>query len=487
MAGFVKTLKVLNKIFFILSIIVFFIGFGLSILEMKPDLLSTTNTSNTKATNNYSKDYGGNGSYVPSHSHNYTVSQIVNPTCTAQGYTVYKCNKCDHQYNGNYINSLGHEYAESGVPVGNCALSMKQGYVCTRCDSAKSESVTAQAPDAHNHLNAGDTCEFCGWQVYMKNDNSVLMINDDSKLSAEYYGQSIYNFGSNKAPYITNVYLYDSVTSIGNSAFYNCSSLTSITIPDSVTSIGESAFQGCSSLTSITIPDSVTSIGNCAFLSCSSLTSITIPDSVTSIGNCAFLSCSSLTSITIPDSVTSIGDGAFEYCSSLTSITIPDSVTSIDSSAFYCCSGLTSITIGNSVTSIKCSSSGASFSSCSGLTSVYYTGTASEWARIEGLGYIMDLSRTLYINNEPVTDVVLENITVIKPYAFSSCSGLTSITIPNSVTSIGRGAFAYCSSLTSITFNGTKAKWNAINKENNWDSGVSLTCKINCTDGTLNI
>ncbi|MBR4424673.1 MAG: leucine-rich repeat protein, partial [Oscillospiraceae bacterium] len=88
-----------------------------------------------------------------------------------------------------------------------------------------------------------------------------------------------------------------SVTSIGNAAFRDCSSLTSVTIPDSVTSIGDWAFYGCTSLTSVTIPSSVTSIGDFAFSNCSSLTSMTIPDSVTSIGNWASFSCKSLTDI----------------------------------------------------------------------------------------------------------------------------------------------------------------------------------------------
>ena len=164
------------------------------------------------------------------------------------------------------------------------------------------------------------------------------------------------------------------VTSIGNSAFYICSSLTSITIPDSVTSIGDKAFYGCSSITSITIPDSVTSIGSSAFSGCtgelmvncnipsassssgafcnSNFTKVTIGDSVTSIGDYAFSGCSSLTSITIPDSVASIGKYAFYYCRNITSITIPNGVTSIGNSAFYNCSSLTSITIPDSVTSI---------------------------------------------------------------------------------------------------------------------------------------
>ena len=291
-----------------------------------------------------------------------------------------------------------------------------------------------------------------------------------------------------------------SVTSIEDWAFSGCTGLTSITIPNSVTSIGNYAFSGCTGLTSIEvdgnntkydsrencnaiietatnelivgcqntiIPNSVTSIGDNAFYECTGLTSITIPNSITSIVGYAFYNCTGLTSITIPNSVTSIGYEAFRGCTGLekvfindlaawcgidfasananplyyaknlylndelvTALVIPDNVTNIRDYAFYNCSELTSIEIPNSVTSIGSSA---------------FHNTAWYENQPNGLVYAGKVLYTYKGTMPSNTSITIKDGTLgIAGSAFSGCTRLTSITIPNSVTSIGNDAFHYC-------------------------------------------
>ena len=216
---------------------------------------------------------------------------------------------------------------------------------------------------------------------------------------------------------------FTGLTSIGDFAFNFCSSLTFITIPNSVMRIGSGAFGACYSLESITIPNSVTQIGWGAFNGCYQLSSVTIPNSVKQINSNTFSGCSSLTSINIPNRVTQIGWCAFSGCYKLTSITIPNSVTQIDSGAFQYCYGLTSVTVESGNTAYD------SRDNCNAI--------------------IEKATNTLIMGCQ--NTIIPNSVTSIGNFAFSGCSGLTSITIPEGVTSIGDYAFSGCSALTSIT------------------------------------
>ena len=287
----------------------------------------------------------------------------------------------------------------------------------------------------------------CGWYYgsgYVRSYEGNIIIPSSVSYNGTTYKVTSIDMMSGCCDLIS-VTIPNSVTSIGDCAFYGCSGLTSVTIPNSVTSIGFCAFEGCSGLTSVTIPNLVTSIGGYAFQNCTGLTevnfnaenciitmnfandyvftgctnlkTVNIGDNVKNIPAGAFYGCTGLTSVTIPNSVTSIGDYAFYGCTGLTSLTIPNSLTSIGYRAFEDCTGLTSVTIGNSVTSIG----EWAFYGCTGLTSV----------------------------------TIPNSVTSIGDYAFRYCAGLTTVTIGNSVTEIGNYAFWGCTGLTTVNYNAT--------------------------------
>ena len=282
-----------------------------------------------------------------------------------------------------------------------------------------------------------------------------------------------------------------SVTSIGNSAFSECSSLISITIPNSVTSIGDRAFYGCSSLTSVTIPNSVTSIGDRAFQDCFSLRYVTClgttpPQSSGSI--------SKKTVIYIPDNTLSAYQQAWgdEYLfvnneSSLTlhvetSGTLSDLIFdagmrpvnvakltltgTLNDNDFTCMRETMTSLVDVDLSGIT-NTSGVNFNSKTNLMRVvlptnlksigeYAFSWCSSLTSLTIPNSVTSIGTQAFYECSSLTSITIPNsVTSIGDWAFNDCSSLTSITIPNSVTSIGNYAFHFCSSLTSITCLGT--------------------------------
>lgn len=346
---------------------------------------------------------------------------------------------------------------------------------------------------------------------------------------------------------LSGITIPNKVQSIGNRAFEGCSGLTSIEIPNGVTSIGDYCFQNCTSLTSITIPDSVTTLGTSsanyvfngctslpvvngiryadtcavaavdknlaeytfknnirfissgAFKNCTALKTLTIPGGVASITNYAFSGCTGLNDLNIPNNVETVGYGAFSGCTSITGLTInSNSVTTIYNTLgnnvkntvvevtigdnitditqmFQGCSALKKVRLGNGITSIGCkaftnsgiesigpSGSGAGLEIPSKVISIgdivndecNYDGvfrTCTYLTSITIPNTVTFIAGNAFSDCTALANVTLGNgISTINYNMFANCSSLTNITIPNSVTSIGAGVFQYCTNLTSV-------------------------------------
>ncbi len=202
----------------------------------------------------------------------------------------------------------------------------------------------------------------------------------------------------------------------------------------------------------IIIDNGITSIPEDAFVGYASLTKVTIGDTVASIGKSAFEDCRQLSDIKLPANLTAIAEDTFRLCYGLTEIVIPNGVTKIGSYAFYDCHYLTSITIPSTVTYVEL----GAFTSCNRLTNIYISDLVA-WMNIafdaNATDRILDESwnvKTLYLNNEPVTALVIpDGVQEIAPCTFFGCN-FTSVTIPESVTKIYQSAFAGCLNLTNV-------------------------------------
>ena len=281
-----------------------------------------------------------------------------------------------------------------------------------------------------------------------------------------------------------------SVTSIGEGAFSWCTSLKNIVIPSSVTSIGEWAFSWCESLTSIEISSSVTSIGDSAFNWCTSLKSIEISSSVTSIGEWAFNWCTSLKSIDISYGVKSIGKRAFYGCESLENIVIPASVKNIGDRAFYGCNSLKKVIL---PTRFKGKNAEIFNYSCE----ITYKDMEITYSKNKYFANKISANpQDLYLTDFKIKDDILvkykgKDSNLIIPYgiigikseAFCGCELLESITIPSSVTHIGKRIFANCNNLNHIKVE--KDNPNYFSKSNCIIKKQSKTLIAGCNSSTI--
>ncbi len=359
--------------------------------------------------------------------------------------------------------------------------------------AASPEQMIVQAAEEDIVDPVGDDLRYGNYQYQVQQDGTVMI--------TKYYDDGTTSI------VIPSEIDGKKVTSMGESAFFECENLTNIVIPNSVKCIEKNAFSGCYSLTGITIPDSVTTIGNSAFSRCyklediqisdatydigweafsatawlsaafdnddpyiilnhvlievkgdKSITNFTIPDSVTSIAGAAFRGFNNLTTVTIPDSVKYIGDYAFNQCTSLTNVTIPDSVIGIGEFAFYSCDNLTNITIPASVMQIGDAAfygttwldNEAKKSPFVVINNILIDGsTASGNVNIPNT--VTYIAGHAFYENKNITSVTIPStVTQIGAYAFNECGNLKSVTIPTSVTKIGAYAFS-SSGLESVT------------------------------------
>ncbi len=333
-------------------------------------------------------------------------------------------------------------------------------------------------------------------------DNVTWTLDDAGTLTISGYGaikdsSTTPWYGQHEA--IKSVVIQEGVTAIGDSAFSGCTALASVSIPASVKSIGKYAFQGCAALASVIIPEGVESIGRSAFSGCTALTHVTVPNSVNAIGRYAFMQCPNLQyntydnaqylgnsenpylalANTVSDSITSctihpkaklICPDAFNYCKNLTSITVPENIEVIGGDAFIGCSSLESITLPFVGDSRKTSLDTYQYALGYVFGSSSYTGcipTTQEQRPYSTTYYIPTSLKSVTVTGgnilygafsgcSHITSVTLpENLSAIEKSAFIGCSGLTSITLPATVESIGDTAFARCTALKNIYFDGS--------------------------------
>ena len=274
-------------------------------------------------------------------------------------------------------------------------------------------------------------CQCSSPNIDFKVDIPESVTHNDRKYIVTSIAPNVFSYYT----FLTSVTVPASVTSIGKSAFDNCTALTSISIPNSVTSIGEYAFRNCTAMASATISNSMTNISLGTFSGCINLSSIIFGSSITVIGQNAFKDCYSLTSVIIPNSVTEISTGAFENCKEIASIKLSENLVIIFPGAFKECKKLVTIEIPKSVASIM-----GAFSGCTGLKRFIVAEDNPYYTSYEDVLFNKDKTILIaYPNLKSSNYIIPSGVKSVELVAFGGCMGLTSLTVPESMSNFLRG------------------------------------------------
>ncbi len=396
--------------------------------------------------------------------HSY-IAKVTVPTCTEQGYTTYTCD-CGDSYVDDYVDVLSHNYVDNK---------------CTVCGYEYSSEglLFALSDDTTYYIVAG---------IGSCTDETLIIPAVYKNLPVKEIGESA--FIENRT--ITSVTIPDSVLYIGYEAFACCYNLTNVKLGKNLLTIGDYAFHLCA-FASIIIPESVTTIDCGAFDECVNLTSITIPGSINTIDLDAFMFCRNLKDVTILDGVTVIDECAFYACRSLTCITIPKSITSVGVLAFSDCDSLISVFYSGTEAEWNAISIGSDNEDLTSATRYYYSETepteeGNFWHYVDGVPTVWDDSQNDQEIEQLFTFTLLENgtyeiaakdvnnlpeelnipstykgiaVTKIASNAFHGSNSLnttkflTSVTVPEGITTIGDGAFGFCHDLEIISLPST--------------------------------
>ncbi len=245
---------------------------------------------------------------------------------------------------------------------------------------------------------------------------------------------SIGNGAFKECSYLEHITIPEGVTNVGTETFYNCINLASIELPTIIYNIGDYAFAYCGELESIQLSNSLLSIGDWAFAYCGELKSIQLSNSLLSIGDWAFANCTKLSNIALPVSLESIGIYAFMECKAITSIVVPENITSLEGT-FYYCDNLEEVTLPSQLLTIG----NSVFRHCIKLTDITIPSTVKT---IDALAF----NDCVSLNNV----VLPEGLETIGEFSFQGCESLTSIEIPSPVTKINNSVFSGCISLTNV-------------------------------------